>query len=381
LNADEAKKVLDTLEAILEIGDISIDEVGVITPYVAQVRALRHMWRQRCSARTAAAGPATKKRKKGAHGAAATGWWSNPRSLEIASVDHFQGREKELIIFSAVRNNQQGRVGFLADWRRLNVMLTRARRGLIVVGNAWTLRHDPYWAKWLNWCERHSVVIDMKALHAMIGSALRAKSTTAEVKVILRQLFQYESFPMLPKGFKAFAKRDLEGAEDDKVVEAALAALAAAKNALQAARSARDLQRWEAKAATRDKVSVEDQPADSEAMLTDTADVKASGIAQSVAATSGGKRKLKRKRSVGAAAIGAVAEETAVVHGVVAGAAQDARSPKKKKRLKRRPSTGGEMPQAPAAEEVDLVDAIARSAGVGATEIARKKRRKKLSAA
>ncbi|CAJ1407707.1 unnamed protein product [Effrenium voratum] len=81
----------------------------------------------------------------------------------IGTVDGFQGNENDFIIFSAVRSSPQGTCGFLADRHRLCVLLTRARHGLVVVGDSSTLQRDPEWAAWLQ-AEKQVVTVDAAVL-------------------------------------------------------------------------------------------------------------------------------------------------------------------------------------------------------------------------
>ena len=66
------------------------------------------------------------------------------RDVEVNTVDGFQGREKGIIVISAVRSNATHQVGFLADERRMNVAVTRARRQCILVCNSETLQADKF---------------------------------------------------------------------------------------------------------------------------------------------------------------------------------------------------------------------------------------------
>jgi superfamily I DNA and/or RNA helicase len=77
----------------------------------------------------------------------------NDNLLEIHTVDGFQGREKEIIIMSTVRSGSSHGLGFLEDWRRLNVASTRARRQFILVCSAETLSRDRYWKQFVDWAK------------------------------------------------------------------------------------------------------------------------------------------------------------------------------------------------------------------------------------
>jgi superfamily I DNA and/or RNA helicase len=76
------------------------------------------------------------------------------RGLEIGTVDGFQGREKEAVLVDLVRSNEDGEIGFLADTRRMNVAITRARRLLLVIGDSATLQKHPYYQRFLDAAEK-----------------------------------------------------------------------------------------------------------------------------------------------------------------------------------------------------------------------------------
>ena len=83
------------------------------------------------------------------------GW----NDLEISTVDRFQGRDKAVVLFTLVRSNEAGSAGrLLADWRRINVAITRAKQKLVFVGSADTLAEVPIFAELFGWLRRHNLV-------------------------------------------------------------------------------------------------------------------------------------------------------------------------------------------------------------------------------
>jgi superfamily I DNA and/or RNA helicase len=144
-------------------GRLAAADVCVISPYAGQVRLLQATLLGGSSNASNGAGGRGQQggRGRGGRGSSGGGGGSGGAlaGLEVKTVDGFQGREKEVVVFSAVRSNSAGAVGFLSDARRLNVAITRARRGLVVVGDAATLRRDPTWAAWLAWAGAMGVMV------------------------------------------------------------------------------------------------------------------------------------------------------------------------------------------------------------------------------
>lgn len=78
-----------------------------------------------------------------------------PLGLRVSTIDSFQGQEKENIILSLVRSNDEGVIGFLKDYRRMNVAITRAKEQLVVIGDSATIGADPFFLQFLEYVEKN----------------------------------------------------------------------------------------------------------------------------------------------------------------------------------------------------------------------------------
>ncbi|KOY85312.1 hypothetical protein AD998_03310 [bacterium 336/3] len=119
-NPEEANlliKILDDFKSRFSI------PIAVISPYKAQVNYLKSLL-------------------------------ENSENVRVGTVDSFQGQESEAVFISLVRSNDKNEIGFLADTRRLNVALTRAKKKLVVIGDSATLASHPFFKNFLEYVER-----------------------------------------------------------------------------------------------------------------------------------------------------------------------------------------------------------------------------------
>ena len=100
------------------------DKIGVLTPYKSQLRELQRQYQRSLTK-------------------------DQQLCVESNTVDAFQGREKDIVIFTCVRAGAQRGIGFVADTRRMNVALTRAKQAIWVVGNARALGRNSDWRSYI----------------------------------------------------------------------------------------------------------------------------------------------------------------------------------------------------------------------------------------
>ena len=128
INRAEAQLTIDTLQQYFErlgrqrVLDERLD-VGIISPYRAQVQLLRRMLRKSANFKPLR------------------------HLISVNTVDGFQGQERDIIVISLVRSNEAGQIGFLRDLRRMNVAITRARMKLFILGDSTTMTKNPFYRK------------------------------------------------------------------------------------------------------------------------------------------------------------------------------------------------------------------------------------------
>ncbi|MEO7768863.1 MAG: DEAD/DEAH box helicase family protein [Ferruginibacter sp.] len=109
-------------QKLININSLDVLKTAFISPYAGQVTAAKEML---------------------------------PKEMRISTIDSFQGQEKETIILSLVRSNDTGEIGFLKDYRRMNVAITRAKEHLYIIGDSATIGGHAFYQSFLTYIEKH----------------------------------------------------------------------------------------------------------------------------------------------------------------------------------------------------------------------------------
>ena len=115
---------LRIVNKLIETENINPEQIAFISPYAGQVAAAKEIL---------------------------------PKEMRISTIDSFQGQEQHTVILSLVRSNDDGVIGFLKDYRRMNVALTRAKEQLYVIGDSATLGNDAFFVAFLKYVEEFGV--------------------------------------------------------------------------------------------------------------------------------------------------------------------------------------------------------------------------------
>jgi ATP-dependent RNA/DNA helicase IGHMBP2 len=125
-----AAQLITALESDYSTGNFPT--IGIISPYRLQVQLLQELT------------PHSPELRRYAH------------KITVNTIDSFQGQERDIIYIGMTRSNPDSRIGFLAEIRRMNVAMTRARRKLVVIGDSATLAQTPFYAGFIEYAEGHN---------------------------------------------------------------------------------------------------------------------------------------------------------------------------------------------------------------------------------
>ena len=115
------------------------------------------------------------------------------------TVDGFQGKEKDYIIISCVRANEQQGIGFLSDFRRLNVAITRARYGVFIIGHSPTLQRNELWRDLIQYSFRTKAFIHIDELkYLKFKQSFMTRDSVININTYTKQKFVYLTETILP---------------------------------------------------------------------------------------------------------------------------------------------------------------------------------------